>query len=132
MNKHNNPRLTRNAKLLRKNMTKEERKLWYEFLKFLPITIHRQKVLGKYIVDFYCATAKLVIELDGSQHFEEDSILRDKEREEYLTSLGLKVLRYPNSVVNTNFKGVCQDIWNYLRGYTSPPTTSEPLPREKP
>ncbi len=127
MNKHNNPLLTKNAKVLRKNMTKEERKLWYEFLKLLPITIHRQKVLGKYIVDFYCAKAKLVIELDGSQHYEKESILKDQEREEYLKAIGLKVLRYPNNAINSNFKGVCQDINKYLREYTSPPTSSEPL-----
>ena len=112
------------AKTLRKNMTPWERKLWYEFLKLLPITIHRQKVLGKYIVDFYCAKAKLGIELDGSQHYEKESILKDQEREEYLKAIGLKVLRYPNNAINSNFKGVCQDISKYLREYTSPPTCS--------
>ena len=70
MNKTNNSTLTGNAKTLRKNMTKEERHLWYDFLKTLPITANRQKVLGNYIVDFYIAAAKLVIELDGSQHYE--------------------------------------------------------------
>ena len=70
MNKTNNSTLTGNAKTLRKNMTKEERHLWYDFLKTLPIPANRQKVLGNYIVDFYIAAAKLVIELDGSQHYE--------------------------------------------------------------
>ena len=65
MNKTNNPQLTKNAKVLRKNMTKEERHLWYDFFKTLPITVNRQKVIGNYIVDFYCANAKIVIELDG-------------------------------------------------------------------
>ena len=64
MNKTCNSKLTPNAKILRKNMTKEERHLWYDFLKLLPITVNRQKVVGNYIVDFYCAEAKLVIELD--------------------------------------------------------------------
>ena len=69
MNNHRNTKLTTNAKELRKSMTKEERHLWYDFLKQLPITVHRQKPLGNYIVDFYIASAKLVIELDGSQHY---------------------------------------------------------------
>ena len=77
MNTNSNPKLTDNAKNLRKNMTKEERHLWYDFLKTLPITVNRQKVIGNYIVDFYIATAKLVIELDGSQHYEESSIKKE-------------------------------------------------------
>lgn len=80
MNKTNNPKLTANAQELRKNMTKEERHLWYNFLKELPITINRQKVIGNYIVDFYCADAKVVIELDGSQHFEEHGKEYDAKR----------------------------------------------------
>ena len=71
MNKTNNPNLTEYSKKLRREMTKEERHLWYDFLKPLPFTFHRQKVIGSYIVDFYCAKAKLVIELDGSQHYED-------------------------------------------------------------
>ena len=70
MNKTHNTKLTSNAKNLRKNMTKEERHLWYDFLRSLPVMVHRQKVIGSYIVDFYIAEAKLVIELDGSQHYE--------------------------------------------------------------
>ena len=80
-----------NARSLRKNMTAEERKLWYLFLKTLPQTIHRQKVIGRYIVDFYCASAGLVIELDGSQHFEETGITNDRERDTFLRSQGLGV-----------------------------------------
>ena len=80
MNKTNNYRLTGNAKALRKNMTKEERHLWYDFLKTLPFTINRQKVIGMYIVDFYCAEAKLVIELDGSQHYSDGGQQTDKKR----------------------------------------------------
>ena len=72
MNKTNNPNLTENAKTLRKNMTKEERHIWYDFLKNLPITVNRQKVIGKYIADFYIASLKLIIEIDGSQHYEKE------------------------------------------------------------
>ncbi|MBR3996280.1 MAG: DUF559 domain-containing protein [Clostridia bacterium] len=71
MNKTNNAKLTGNAKALRKNMTKEERHLWYDFLKSLPVTVNRQKVSGNYTVDSYIATAKIVIELDGSQHYKD-------------------------------------------------------------
>lgn len=114
MNKTSNPKLTANAQELRKNMTKKERNLWYNFLKELPITINKQKVIGNYIVDFYCASAKIVIELDGSQHFEEQGKRYDEKRDEYLKSLGLTVLRYSNYDVNTNFYGVCTDIMKRL------------------
>ena len=110
MNKTNNPKLTHNSQTLRKNMTKQERHLWYDFLKNLPYTINRQKVIGSYIVDFYCADAKIVIELDGGQHFEESGLMNDKIRDMYLNQLGLTVLRYSNADVDKNFEGVCQDI----------------------
>ena len=110
MNKTNNDKLTKKAQTLRKNMTKEERLLWYEFLKKLPITFNRQKVIGNYIVDFYCAFAKIVIEIDGSQHFSKENIALDKERDKYLNSLGLRVLRYNNLEIKRNFRGVCEDI----------------------
>ena len=112
MNKTNNPKLTGNAKVLRKNMTPEEKHLWYDFLKLLPITVNRQKVIGKYIVDFYCAEAKVVIELDGSQHFESE---KDLERDAYLQTLGIKVLRYWNKEIHKNFRGVCEDIAKHLQ-----------------
>ena len=108
------PWLKTNAQTLRKNMTKEERKLWYEFLKDLPLTVNRQKVIGNCIVDFYCASAKLVIELDGSQHYEKSGKESDKKRDEYLNSLGLKVLRYSNEEVNKEFIAVCEDILKWL------------------
>ena len=97
-------------------MTKEERHLWYDFLKGLPETVNRQKVIGKYIVDFYCASAKIVIEIDGSQHFESKGKKQDSQRDEYLKSLGISVLRYANSDVNKNFTGVCEDILRNIRG----------------
>ena len=115
MNRTNNSGLTGNAKNLRKNMTKEERRLWYDFLKCMSVTVNRQKVIGKYIVDFYIASYKLVIELDGSQHYEEDNMKKDIHRDEYLKNLGIKVLRYTNSDINQNFDGVCQDILNNMK-----------------
>ena len=95
-------------------MTKEERHLWYDFLKTLPITVHRQKVIGHYIVDFYCASAKLVIELDGSQHYETQRQETDTVRDSYLKDLGLTVLRYSNADIKRNFEGVCTAILQHL------------------
>ena len=114
MNENNNKKLTQNAQRLRREMTKEERHLWYDFLKTLPVTINRQKVIGKYILDFYCAEAKLAIELDGSQHFEKDGITADAQRDAYLNSIGITVLRYSNSDINMDFNGVCEDILQRL------------------
>lgn len=114
MNEKYNPKLTETARILRKNMTKEERHLWYDFLKPLSVTVNRQKVIGKYIVDFYCAQAKIVIELDGSQHYEEKGQKYDIERDEYLNELGITVLRYSNLDVNLNFEGVCMDIMRHI------------------
>ena len=103
------------AKELRKAMTKEERHLWYDFLRKYPIKFSRQKVLGKYIVDFYSAKAKLIIELDGSQHYEEINIKKDTERTAYLKQYGLTVIRIPNNQVNQNFKEVCKYIDNEVK-----------------
>jgi len=92
----------------------EEKKLWYQFLKQLPFTIHRQKVIGHYIADFYCAKAKTIIELDGTQHFEEDGIKADAGRDAYFRSLGMTVLRYSNRQINQEFQRVCEDIFRHL------------------
>ena len=110
MDRKHNAKLTTNARTLRKNMTKEERHLWYDFLKTLSITVNRQKVFGNYIVDFYIASSKIVIEIDGSQHYEEKGVENDVKRDEYLNSLGIKVLRYSNLDVNQRFESVCEDI----------------------
>ena len=115
MNHTHNPKLDANAKTLRKNMTKEERHLWYDFLKTLPIMAHRQKVIGKYIVDFHVASAKVVIELDGSQHYDLVGKQADAARDGYLKSLGITVLRYSNADINLRFSSVCEDIWNRLK-----------------
>ena len=117
MNDFYNTKLTNNAKVLRKNMAKEERHLWYDFLKGLSVTVHRQKTIGPYIVDFYIASAKIVIELDGSQHYDDEGIKKDAERDSYLRFQGMTILRYSNFDVNHNFRGVCQDIWTHLACY---------------
>ena len=110
MSKISNSSLTPNARNLRKNMTKEERHLWYDFLRNLPVRVHRQKVIGRYIVDFYIAEVKLAIELDGSQHYEEFASRKDAQRDAYLQDLGISVARYSNADVNQRFREVCQDI----------------------
>ena len=112
---YSNPHLRQNAQTLRRNMTPEERHLWYDFLKPLPQTINRQKVIGSYIVDFYCATSQLVIELDGSQHYAKAGREADKVRDDYLHSLGLTVVRYSNLDIQQNFEGVCTDILRHLK-----------------
>ena len=110
MDRIHNKKLVPFAKELRKNMTKEERHLWYEFLRSYPIRFSRQKVLGKYIVDFYSAEAKLIIELDGSQHYEDRNIEKDAERTAFLEQYGLAVIRIPNNEVNSNFRSICEYI----------------------
>ena len=95
-------------------MTKEERHLWYDFLKSLSVTVNRQKTIGNYILDFYIAKAKIAIELDGSQHYEQEGKEKDIERDQYLNTLGIQVLRYSNYEVNIHFDAVCQDIWNHI------------------
>ena len=114
MNEKSNKYLTDISQTLRKSMTPEEKHLWYDFLKHLPLTINRQKVIGQYVVDFYCASAKIVIELDGSQHYTESAIKKDEKRDKFLNEFGITVLRYSNYDINTNFKGVCNDILNHI------------------
>jgi len=114
MNENNNPELTHIAQKLRKNMTKEERHLWYDFLKGLPVTFQRQKVIGQYIVDFYCPSTNLVIEIDRSQHYEPEKIELDAIRNKYLNSLGLVVKHYANNEINTDFENVCGDIYHFI------------------
>ena len=98
------------AKMLRKNMTKEEKHIWYDFLRTYPIRFSRQKVLGRYIADFYCAEAKLVIELDGSGHYTEEGKQYDEKRTAFLEEYGLTVIRIDNVDINKNFCGVCEHI----------------------
>ena len=112
---NNNPVLKPYAQELRKNMTREEKHLWYDFLKHLRYTVNRQKVIGEYIVDFCIPSKKLIIELDGSQHFEPEAVEYDKRRDAYLASRGYVVLRYMNTEINKNFEGVCMDILNHMK-----------------
>ncbi|MBQ3551295.1 MAG: endonuclease domain-containing protein [Clostridia bacterium] len=115
MNYQHNPKLTPIAKALRKNMTKQERHLWYDFLKGYQVRFLRQKVIDDYIVDFYCSQAELVIELDGSQHYSESGTLKDRIRTERLEKRNLTVLRIPNNEVDKNFNGVCEYIDLYVK-----------------
>ena len=115
MQPKHNKKLVPFAKQLRKEMTKEERHLWYDFLRTYPARFSRQKVLGQYIADFYCAEAKLVIELDGSQHFEDNHIVKDFERTAFLQKYGLTIIRIPNNEISKNFRGVCEYIDNVVK-----------------
>ena len=98
------------ARRLRREMTPHERKLWYLFLQKYPVKIYKQRIVDKYIVDFYCAAAKLVIELDGSQHYEEQAMSADTERANVLKQHGLKVIRYSNREIDREFSAVCEQI----------------------
>ncbi len=110
MKRKHNADLTENAKKLRKNMTKVERHLWYDYLRYYPVRFLRQKVIDQYIADFYCHAAKLVIELDGSQHYEPEEQLKDAVRTRKIEERNLTVIRIPNNAVNQNFRGVCEYI----------------------
>lgn len=113
-----NVRLTPLSQKLRKGQTKEEALLWYNFLSKYPLRFRRQYVIGDYIADFYCHKAGLVVELDGSGHYEADEIARDARRTAYLENLGLKVLRFTNLEVLRQFEAVCQAIDTTVRDRT--------------
>ena len=99
-----------NARRLRREMTPHERKLWYLFLRKYPVKIYKQRIIGRFIVDFYCASAGLVIEVDGSQHYEPQEIAYDVERSAFLSTLGLDVLRFSNRDIDRDFRSVCEQI----------------------
>ena len=103
------------AKMLRKNMTKEENHLWYDFLRTYTVRFLRQKIIGKYVADFYCAKAKLVVELDGSGHYTEEGKQYDRERTEFLREYGIRVIRISNTQIHENFIGVCEHIDNCVK-----------------
>jgi len=109
-----NKKLTERAVKLRNEMTPQERKLWFLFLKNHEPKFYAQRIIGSFIVDFYCAKAKLVIEIDGSQHFEEQGMAYDRERTEYLESLGLRVQRFTNREIDQDFTSVCNKILSDL------------------
>ena len=105
MNKNNS--LLNNARILRKNMTRHERHLWYDFLQKYPVKIYKQRIIGDFIADFYCYRARLVIELDGSQHYTEEGKSHDDNRTRLLEQYGLQVLRFSNKDIDDNFEGIC-------------------------
>ena len=111
---YHNKKLVPFAKDLRNNMTDAERKLWYLFLKRLPLTVNRQKNIGNYIIDFYIHSHNLAIEIDGRQHKLPENRTADDERDSELWALGITVLRYSNQDINQNFRAVCEDILKYL------------------
>ncbi len=132
MERKHNPKLVPYAKNLRKNMTKEEKHLWYDFLRNNPARFTRQKVFGKYILDFYSPKAKMVIEVDGTQHFETKGLQNDETRDDYLSSYGLKIIRIPNNYINNDFDAVCdflnKEIELRLNEGDNPSTASGPPP----
>ena len=107
--------LSERAQFMRKQMTNEERKLWFNFLREYPVHFTNQKVIGNYIVDFYCKQVRLSIELDGSQHYIKRHIEYDLARSTYLDICGIKELRFPNSDIWNNFEGVCEKIHNEVQ-----------------
>ena len=107
MDRKQNKKLVSFARGLRRNMTKEEKHLWYDFLKNYDVKFNRQKVLGRYIADFYSAELKLVIELDGSQHYDPEAKLYDEERTEFFKGYDIEVVRINNLEITRNFRGVC-------------------------
>ena len=109
-----NKKLVANAQALRRNMTDEEKHLWYDFLKKLPFTVYRQKNIGNYIVDFFIAKHRLVIEIDGRQHEQCENKIADEQRDLELIQLGARVLRYTNQDIDQNFNRVCEDILDHL------------------
>ena len=105
-----NQKLTKLSQTLRKNATKEENLLWYNFLRRYPYQFRRQYKIGNYIVDFYCHKAKLAVELDGSQHYEADGVVKDALRTEYINAQGVMVIRFSNLDVLQHFRSVCEVI----------------------
>lgn len=111
-----NHKLKEQSRELRKNMTEQEKRLWYCFLKEYPIKIYRQRVIGSYIADFYCSKAKIVIEIDGSQHYTDEGLNYDENRTNTINDFGVEVIRFSNYDVNTNFEGVCMEIDKAISG----------------
>ena len=108
-------RLNDRAVDLRREMTPQEKRLWYAYLRTYPVKVYRQRVIEHFIVDFYCPLARLVIELDGSQHYTEQGKCYDEERSQILRAYGLKVLRFSNRDVDRSFDSVCAQIHNIIQ-----------------
>ena len=105
-----NAELKDRSRQLRKNMTRQERHLWYDFLRDYPIKIYRQRSIDRFIADFYCSRAHIVIEVDGGQHYESNGLARDAERSAIIQNYNLAVVRVSNAEVDQNFFGVCEFI----------------------
>ena len=105
-----NKNILKNAVSLRKNATKQEKHLWYDFLSNYPVRFQRQKTIGNYIADFYCSQVKLIIEIDGLQHYTQGAAEYEKERTEYMNSLGIVIIRFKNAEIDHNFRTVCNQI----------------------
>ena len=114
MKHYNSPNLVRYSQTLRKEMTPQERHLWYDYFKKLPLNVNRQKVILDYIVDFYIHQKRIAIELDGSQHYTQEHLEYDSIRDKRLGQLGITVLRYSNIDVDYRFESVCSDISKWL------------------
>ena len=115
MERKHNSDLTNVARMLRKNMTKQEKKLWYDFLSKYPVRFLKQKVIDNYIVDFYCSKARLIIELDGSQHYTDSGLSKDRIRTEKLEDRNLEVIRIPNRDIDKHFFEICEYLDNYIQ-----------------
>ena len=124
-----NKELTQLAQTLRRGMTKEEKQLWYQFLRNYPVQFKRQVTCGQYILDFYCPKAKLAIELDGAYHKHPDTAENDMRRTEYLNSVGIYVMRFPNRDIWQDFKRVREQIDYMVRQRTSPTAIAVPPPQ---
>lgn len=127
-----NPKLKKRSQELRKNMTQPEKKLWFNFLKSHPAKFLRQKPLDNYIVDFYSASHKLVIEIDGDTHFTDEQKIYDKERTAILQGYQLDVLRFTNNEIMKNFEAVCEKIQNILQKSPHPYHRCNILPEASP
>lgn len=108
------------AKTLRKQATPQENHLWYDFLRTYPVRFQRQKAIKNYIVDFYCHQAKLIIEIDGSQHYEKEKQEKDEMRTYDLQKMGLRIIRLSNRQINEEFRIVCEYIDNIVKNSLSP------------
>ena len=105
-----NRKMRERTRELRKNMTPQEKHLWYDYLRTYDVKIYRQRSIGGFIVDFYCSKAKLAVEIDGSQHYTEEGIEYDKERSFVLKKYGIETIRFSNLDIDKNFEGVCQKV----------------------
>ena len=115
------------AKALRENMTPWERKLWYDFLRNYPVRFQRQKAIGNYIADFYCAKARLVIELDGGGHYTKEQARKDEQRTNDLNAMNLRVVRICNLDIDRNVRSVCEYIERLVQN-SLPQSASLPAP----